>query len=131
MQESGGDRHRIELHVREQIRNGKGVNQVGFAGMPHLPAVLVGGEYIRPPQQFNVSFRSVGPDFFEEFLDANHKNRCLMSCRMPRFSMIGTGWRSRKGPCAAPSIVLVLAFFGLLSLGSPAGQRTLTVGGWP
>ena len=115
VQEAGGDRHRVELHVGEQIRDGKGVDQVGFAGMPHLPPVLVGREHIRPPQQFDVSFRSVGPDLFEEFLEANHKNRCLTSCWTPRFSMHRDRLARPQGwPCAVPGIVLDLAFLGSL-----------------
>ena len=102
VQETGGYCDRVELHVGEQIRHGKGVDQIGFARMPDLPAVLVGREHIRPPQQFDVSFRSVGPDLFEEFLEANHKNRCLTSCWTPCFLIIGTGWRGRKGGLCRP-----------------------------
>jgi hypothetical protein len=97
MQEAGGYRHGVELHVREQICHRQRVDQIGLARMPHLPPVLVGGEHVRPPQQFDISFRGVGPDFFEELLEANHKNRCLIDRWTRCFSIIGSGRPGRKG----------------------------------
>jgi len=47
--------------------------------MANLAPVLEGGEDISPPQQLNVGVRAVGPDLFEEILEANHGFGCLTS----------------------------------------------------
>jgi len=45
--------------------------------MADLSPMLERGEDIGPPEQFNVGVRAVGPDFFEEILEANHQDWCL------------------------------------------------------
>ena len=77
VQQSGRDRHRVELHVGQEVGDRQRVNQVRLAGMANLSPVLESGEDIRPPEQLDVGVRTVGPDFFEEILEANHENRCL------------------------------------------------------
>ena len=77
VQEPGGDRHDVELHVGQEVGDRERVDQVGLAGMADLSPVLEGGEDVRPPEQLDVGVGAVGPDFFEEILEANHENRCL------------------------------------------------------
>src|SRR5207302_1057461 len=57
--------------------DGERMNQVGLARVAHLSAVLEGREHVGPPEQLDVGVRAVGPDFFEQILEANHENRCL------------------------------------------------------
>ena len=77
VQQAGGDGDRVELHVGEEIGDRERVYQIGLAGMAHLSAVLEGGEHVRSPEQFDVGVRAVGPDFVQQILEANHRNRCL------------------------------------------------------
>jgi len=77
VEEAGGDRDGIELHVGEEVGDGERMDEVWLAGMAHLAPVLEGGEDVRAPEQLDVGVRAVGPDFFEEVLEANHKKRCL------------------------------------------------------
>ena len=91
VQEPGGNRHGVELHVGQEVGDGKRMDEVGLARMADLSPVLEGGEDVRPPQQLDVGVRAVGPDFFEKILEANHENRCLtlrlvgpIECKAPR-----------------------------------------------
>ena len=72
VQQAGGDRHDVELHVGQEVGHGERVNQVGLARMADLSPVLEGREDIGPPEQLDVGVRAVGPDLFEEVLEANH-----------------------------------------------------------
>ena len=45
--------------------------------MADLSPVLEGREHVGPAEQLDVGVRAVGPDFFEEILEANHEIRCL------------------------------------------------------
>ena len=77
VEEPGGDGHGVELHVGQEVGDGERMNQVGLAGMADLSPVLERGEDVGAPEQLDVGVRAVGPDFFEEILEANHENRCL------------------------------------------------------
>ena len=77
VQQAGGDGHDVELHVGQEVGDGQGVDEVGLAGVADLSPVLEGREDVGPPEQLDVGVRAVGPDFFEEILEANHGNRCL------------------------------------------------------
>ena len=77
VEEAGGDGDGVELHVGQEVGDGEGVDQVGLAGMADLSPVLEGREDVGPPEQLDVGVRAVGPDFFEEILEANHEIRCL------------------------------------------------------
>ena len=74
VQEAGGNGHGVELHVRQEVGDGQRMDQVGLPGVAHLAPVLEGREHIGPPEQLDVGVRAVGPDFFEEILEANHGN---------------------------------------------------------
>src|SRR6266508_970613 len=77
VEEPGGNGDRVELHVGQKVGDGKWMNQVGFTGMAYLSPMLERREDIGAPQQLNVGVRTVGPDLFEEILEANHGIRCL------------------------------------------------------
>ena len=77
VQQAGGDRHHVELHVGEQVGDLERVDEVGLARMADLSLVLEGGEDVRPPQQLDVGVRVVRPDLFDEVLEPNHDRRCL------------------------------------------------------
>ena len=78
MEEAGGDRHGIQLHVRQEVGNGQGMDEVGLPGMANLAPVLEGRKDVGPAEQLDVGVRAVGPHFFEEILEANHDFRCLI-----------------------------------------------------
>jgi hypothetical protein len=46
--------------------------------MADLAPVLEGGKDVGPPEQLDVGVGTVGPDFFEEILEANHEIWCLI-----------------------------------------------------
>ena len=77
VEETGGDRDDVELHVREQVGDLERVHQVGLAGMADLSLVLEGRKHVRPPQQLDVGVRVVAPDLFDEVLEPDHECRCL------------------------------------------------------
>ena len=78
VEQAGRDGHGVELHVGQEVGDGQGVNQIGLAGVAHLSPVLERREDVGPPEQLDVGVRAVGPDLFEEILEANHENRCLI-----------------------------------------------------
>ena len=84
VQQPGGNRHRVELHVGQEVGDGKRVDKVGLSGVTDLSPMLEGGEDVRPPQQLDVGVRAVGPNLLQEVLEANHENRCL-NCYRARF----------------------------------------------
>ena len=69
--------HGVELHVGQEVGDRERVDQVGLAGVADLAPVLEGREDVGPPEQLDVGVRAVGPDFFEQILEANHGIRCL------------------------------------------------------
>ena len=81
VQQPGRDRHRIELHVCQKVRNGKWMNQIGLTRVANLAAVLEGGKHVGPAEQLDVGIRAVSADFFQQIFEANHENRCL-TCRL-------------------------------------------------
>ena len=72
VEQAGGHRHHVELHVRQEVGHFERVHQVGLPGMAHLSLVLEGREDVRPPQQLEVGIRAVAPDFLDQILEANH-----------------------------------------------------------
>src|SRR5215204_6189897 len=77
MQQPGSDGDHVELHVRQRISDLERVNQVGLAGMAHLTLVFERREDVRPPEELEVRFRAVTPDFLQERLESNHERWCL------------------------------------------------------
>jgi hypothetical protein len=77
VEQAGGDGHRVKLHVRKEVCDREGMNQVRLPRMPHLSLVLEGREDVGPPEQLDVGVRAIRPHFFEQILETNHENRCL------------------------------------------------------
>ena len=77
VEQAGGDGHHVQLHVGEEVGDLERVDQVGLAGMAHLPLVLERREDVGPPQQLEVGLGAVAPHFLEERLESNHESRCL------------------------------------------------------
>ena len=72
VEEAGGDGDGVELHVGQEVGDRERVDQVGLARVADLSPVLEGREDVGPPEQLDVGVRAVGPDFFEQILEANH-----------------------------------------------------------
>ena len=70
VEEPGGDRHLVEVHLREDAGDLERVDQVRLAGDAHLPAVRPRGVDVGAPQQILVAVRVVGRDQFEDVLEA-------------------------------------------------------------
>ena len=51
-----------------------GMDEVRLARMADLAPVLEGREHVGPPEQLDVGVGAVGADFFEQILEANHRN---------------------------------------------------------
>ena len=64
VQQAGGDRHDVELHVGEQVRDLERVDEVGLAGMAHLSLVLERREDVRPPAAARCRRRGCWPGPF-------------------------------------------------------------------
>ncbi len=77
VEEAGGDGDGIELEVGQEVGDRQRVYQIGLAGVAYLPLVLEGGEHVGAPEQLDVGVRAVGPNFFQQILEANHRKWCL------------------------------------------------------
>ena len=77
VQQAGGDGHRVELHVRQKVRNCQRMNKIRLTRVADLAPVLERREHVGPAEQLDVGVRAVGPDFFEQIFEANHGKRCL------------------------------------------------------
>ena len=72
VQEPGGNRHDVELHVGELVGHFERMDQVGLPGMADLALVLEGRKDVGPPQQVDVGVRVDAPDLFDEVLEPDH-----------------------------------------------------------
>ena len=77
MQESDHDRDVVGLHVGEDRGHVQGMNEVGLARPPHLPAVLARGKDVCPPQQVLVGLGVVSLDLVEDLLETDHDDTRL------------------------------------------------------
>jgi hypothetical protein len=77
VQQPGRDGDRVHFDVGQEVSDGERVDQVGLARMADLSPVLERREHVSAPEQFHVGVGAVGPDFFEQILEADHGNRCL------------------------------------------------------
>ena len=77
VEEPGGNGDDVELHVGQEIGDRERMDEVGLARMADLALVLEGREDVGPAEQLDVGVGAVGPDLFEEVLEANHEFRCL------------------------------------------------------
>ena len=93
VEQTGGDRDHVELHVGQEVGNFERVNQIRLPRMADLSLVLERGEDVRPPEQLEVRVRAVAPHFVEE-------RRRTESCRL----VSKASGRPRKSrPCVPPS----------------------------
>ncbi len=108
VQQAGGDRHDVELHVGELVGDLERMHQIGLAGMAHLSLVLVGREHVGPPQQVNVGVGIDAPHFFDEVLEPNHVDWCLNSLRRAGrwFRLTWCFFVHYTGPVRQPAILL-------------------------
>ena len=81
VEQAGGDRHHVHLHVGEDRRDLERVHEVGLAGVAHLSLVLERREDVGPPQQLDVRVRVVVPDLFQEVFETDHDEWCLIGMR--------------------------------------------------
>jgi hypothetical protein len=79
VEQPGRHRHDVQLHVREQVGDLEGMDQVRLTRMADLPLVLVGRKDVGPPQQLDVCVGCVGTHFFDEVFEPDHDPRCLKS----------------------------------------------------
>ncbi len=72
VEQAGGDRHDVELHVGEEIGHLERVDEVRLPGMADLSLVLERREHVRAPQQLDVGLGVGRPDLLDEVLEPNH-----------------------------------------------------------
>src|SRR5664280_475232 len=72
VEETGGDRRIVELHLRERHGDRERVDEIRLAGGPELVAVLVRRDDVGAAQQVLVHGGVVGLDLFEDVLEAQH-----------------------------------------------------------
>ena len=89
VEKAGGDADDVELHVGQNVGDLERMDEVGLARVADLSLVLQGREDVGPPEQLEVGIGTVGPDLFQQVLEANHLFRCLTN----------RGRRRGQAPC--------------------------------
>ncbi len=102
VEQTGSDRHDIQFHVRQEVRDFERVHQIRLAGMTDLSLVLEGREHIGSPEQFDVGLGVGAPDLFDQVLEPNHDWRCL---NRYRGLLTRCFWVHYTGPVRAPAIL--------------------------
>ena len=103
VEQAGGDRHGVELHVGEEVGDRERVDEVGLPGMADLSLVLEGREHVGPPEQLDVGVRGCRPGLFrgdprsESWKSVSnhligHGSSRRDSCRRSR-GRLGPAWR--------------------------------------
>ena len=77
VEQTGRNRHDIQLHVGQLVGDLERVHEVGLAGVADLSLVLEGREHVGPPQQVDIGVRIDVPDLFREILEPDHELWCL------------------------------------------------------
>ena len=70
VEQSGGNRHRIQPHVGENAGHLEGMHQVGLPRMPDLPLVLQRREHVGPAKELAFLVRGVGPHPLEQVFES-------------------------------------------------------------
>ena len=97
VEQPGGDRHDVELHVGEEVGDLERMHQVRLARVADLPLMFQRRKDVRPPEKLEVGFRAVAPHFFEQRLESNHLGPALAnSPGMVSNLMIEVGLRRVK-----------------------------------
>ncbi len=73
VQQAGGDRNRVHLHVREHVRDFQRMNQVGFARSPRLPGMMFLGELVGLLDQVEVVVGPVLAELLHQLAEAGHR----------------------------------------------------------
>jgi hypothetical protein len=94
VEQPGGNRDRVELHVGEEVGDRQRVNQIGLTRMAHLAAVLERRKDVGPAQELDVGIGAVRPDLFDQVFEANHGKRCLIHINrcVPRHAAQSAAW---------------------------------------
>ncbi len=66
VEQAGGDGGRVQLHLRQNFSDFKGMDDVGLAGGAHLPFVMLDAEFPGFADQFNVFAGAVGLNLAEK-----------------------------------------------------------------
>ena len=72
VQQAGGDTDRVELEFGEDVGDFERVDQIRFARLANLAAVLAGREQVGAAQQVLIRAGMVLANFFDDALEANH-----------------------------------------------------------
>ena len=72
MKEAHGDGCFIEPQVRQDVSHIQRMDEVGFAGVAHLPAMGQGRENIGLLQQLLIEVRTIALDLVEDVFEADH-----------------------------------------------------------
>ena len=79
VEQTSGDGHDVQFHVRQQVGDFDRMDEVGLPGVADLAFVFEGREDVRPPEQLDIGLGVVAPDLFHEVLEPDHGWRCLTS----------------------------------------------------
>ena len=71
MEKRGGERGRVHLHVRENVRDLEKMGEIGFAGAAKLVAVAFGCDVVSAANQPRVVGRAVIFEFIEELCETS------------------------------------------------------------
>jgi hypothetical protein len=72
VEQSGGDRGRIEPHVGQDVGHFERVDEVRLAGPAHLSLVLQGAKRVGLVEQLGVGPRVGGAHLFDDVLEPDH-----------------------------------------------------------
>ena len=72
-QKTGRDRHFVELHVRQDVRDFERVNKVRLARRTLLAFVFLGGKQVGTTQQIEVRLSVVGRNFLYDVFNPDHR----------------------------------------------------------
>ena len=73
VQQTGGNGHRIHLHLRQNLRDSEGMNQIGFAGGAGLAGMMFLGELVGFAHQFQIVAGPVGAKSAQQFPELGHR----------------------------------------------------------
>ena len=72
VQQARRDRHVVEMHLGDEVRNLQRMRDVLLSGPPDLARVLQGRELVGPMQQIRIRVRVVRADRAEQIVEAEH-----------------------------------------------------------
>ena len=73
VEEAGRDGDGVQFHVGQEVGDSERMDEIWLPGVADLSPVLERREDIGFPEQLDVGVRAVGPDLFEQILEANHR----------------------------------------------------------